>query len=794
MKRRFTAYKFSVFSSLAIFFIAGVSGQTLAATGDIQPFPLFGYGGAQTQIKPLEQKLPEPFMPETRLDSANINPDDRVDLLADMLENDEIGQIVTARGNVELVQGERILRADEISYNLSSDIVKARGHVVLNDETGDTYFADNFELSNKLKEGFVQGLHGLLSDGSRFTAENGEQKKGGAKLVMRKATYTPCEPCKNNPDKVVWQLRAGKVTHHKDEQRISYKDAVFELGGVPVLYTPYFSHPDGSVERKSGFLTPRAGYDSELGASYKQEYYWDIAQNRDATIGVQAMSKKLPVLFGEYRQRFEDASFQANGSATYSSYFDSVNGDTVEQGEKFRGHLFSNSIWEINDKWRTGLDLELTSDDQYLRQYSITNDDILENNLYLERFSDRDYSLARLSAFQDLRVSDRQVEQPDILPEIYSRFLGEPGGTLGGRWSLEASGLGLSREGSGQDLARGSLEGGWQRRYISGLGFVSTVNLLARGDAYSVNDRDVADANTSLSKTASEARGFVSGDFKTSYPMQKRFEKVQWLIEPTVSVTTASNVDVNDNVPNEDSQDVFIDPMTLFNPNRFPGYDRIEDRNHATYGFRTGLFGYNGYSGEVFFGQSYRFDSNDNPFPDGSGLSEDKSDYVGQVSAVLGSNLNLDYRFQLDQRNYSSKRHEVDFSGEFGPLTATTKYFYVAGLSGTDLNQSREQIRTGLKYQLTDEWSVNGSAHYDFSHENEGMRRITSGFEYKGQCLTFGITGLKTYTNDSSGDSNTSIVARLGLKNLGEFQTSSINVDSSHSSNNSDDIEEAVSE
>lgn len=782
MKRQKAVRKMSIYGLLAAVSV-GCGSYAFAANNVVEPYPLFGSTvEASIPVEPLRH-VPEPEMPTDSL----FNPEDQVELWADMLQHDETGQIITAHGNVELAQAGRLLRADSMAYNLATDVVKASGNVVLNDETGDTYFAENFELSEKMKEGFVRGLRGLLADGSRFTAVKGEQAEGGAKLLLDDATYTPCEPCKNNPEKVLWQLKADKVTHHKDQQRISYENARFELGGVPILYTPYFSHPDGSVERKSGFLTPRFGYDSDLGASYKQEYYWDIAPNRDATIGVQAFSGEAPVLSGQYRHRFEDASVELEGSTTYSG--------PLGDDDQWRGHLFSESLWEINDKWRAGLDLELTSDDQYLREYNVTNEDILENNLYVERFSDRDYALARLTAFQDVRTSTRQADQPNILPEIHSRFLGNPGSLLGGRWSIEASALGLQREGNDQDMARASLESGWQRRYISNLGLVSTLDLIARGDVYQVNDRMIATTSSGRSSDSSEIRGFVKGHFKTAYPVQKNFSRVQWLVEPMAAITTASNVELDSDVPNEDSQDVFVDPLTLFDPDRFPGYDRIEDRHHATYGLRTGLFGYGGYRGEIFVGQSYRFDSNDNPFPVGSGLSEDQSDYVGQISSSLGKHLDLDYRFQLDQDNLSSKRHEVEAIGSIGPVTATTRYFYASALEGTDLTESREQIRSGIKYQLNDQWSVSGSAQYDFADEDEGLRRATTGFQYTGQCLTFALTGQKTYTRDSSGDSDTVVMARIGLKNLGVFETSAITIDSSSSStneqNNADDLEEA---
>jgi LPS-assembly protein len=47
--------------------------------------------------------------------------------------------------------------------------------------------------------------------------------------------------------------------------------------------------------------------------------------------------------------------------------------------------------------------------------------------------------------------------------------------------------------------------------------------------------------------------------------------------------------------------------------------------------------------------------------------------------------------------------------------------------------------------------------------------------------MTFAVTAERTLTRDSSGDSGTEVMMRLGLKNLGEFQTSGINLGSSGS-------------
>ena len=43
---------------------------------------------------------------------------------------------------------------------------------------------------------------------------------------------------------------------------MSYRDAVLEVAGVPVLYLPFFAHPDPSSGRRSGLLPPDFGTSS----------------------------------------------------------------------------------------------------------------------------------------------------------------------------------------------------------------------------------------------------------------------------------------------------------------------------------------------------------------------------------------------------------------------------------------------------------------------------------------------------------------------------------------------------
>lgn len=356
-------------------------------------------------------------------------------------------------------------------------------------------------------------------------------------------------------------------------------------------------------------------------------------------------------------------------------------------------------------------------------------------------------------------------------------FLGDAGQTLGGRWSLDFSTLALQRESDGQDLTRAIVQTGWQRRLVSDTGLLTTVDLKLRGDAYHASDKDAAPDGSNRNNAGSETRAFSQAHVVTSYPVVKNMEKAQAVIEPIAALTVAPNINAeSSNFPNEDSIDAQLDASNLFEPDRFPGLDRIEDQSRVTYGVRTGLHGHEGSKAEVFVGQSYRFNDTDNPFPEGSGLESQSSDLVGQVSASYKTRFNLDYRFQLDDNTHASRRHEVSSSASIGKLSLGAQYLYARAIEGTYLSEDREQVGASASYAVSDEWRVNTSILQDLG-EDPGLRRASFGVDYFGQCFNISGVVVRNLTRDSSGESSTEATIRIGLKNLGEFTTSGISLD-----------------
>jgi LPS-assembly protein len=707
--------------------------------------------------------------------TGKTGPNDPVDLEADNLSHDQSGKIVTASGHVILKQSGRELRADQVVYNMTNDTMTANGHVIFTDANGDVHFAEHVVLTNQMKDGTIEGLKTYLARGGRFTAEDGK-RENATLTTMNHVTYTTCDCAEDAHGNAPWQIRARKMVYDETKHRVSYNDATVGVLGVPVFWTPYFSHPDGQIKQKSGFLTPVLGYNSRLGANVTEQYYWGISPSQDLTVGTMAMTNKNPLLLGEYRQRFDNAEIKFNGSVTDSSYADQVGTQTVHKDSTVRSHIFGDGLWDMSDTWRSGFHLALASDDEYLRQYKLNgqnrlltnNQDVLENELYAERFSGRNYAAVRALAFQDIRSEQDKTVQPSILPEITASFIGEPNETLGGRWDANISALGLTRDGNGQDVDRLSLEGGWQRRMLTGFGLVTTADARVRGDLYRIGDADSTAPGSAPDANTFTSRVYPDLNIVSSYPFAKTMERAQIIVAPEASITVAPNIDPGrDKIPNEDSQDVQLDATNIFQANRFPGYDRVESGSHAAYGLRTGVYGYEGSSGEVFLGQSYSL-SDSTIFPRGSGLSQRHSDIVGEVSGNYADHFGVDYRFDLTSDTLASERHEFDGYANFWRFQLSERYLYAKALEDTNIVESRQQLDSNVGFRLTDEWKLRAGAVYDMGQDN-GLRRAALSADYLGCCMFLSFTASRNFTTDASESNGTDFTMRIGLKGLGDY-------------------------
>ncbi len=696
---------------------------------------------------------------------ADISPpsqDPGVLITAEQVQHDQAKGVVSAEGKVEITTDERILRADRVSYDTRNDVVSAEGNVVILEPTGEVFFADKVQLRDQLRNGFIFGIRALLSDNSRMAA-NAASRRDGNKTIMSKAVYSPCNLCPDNPGRApLWQLKAHKVEHNQLAQRIDYKDVVLEVYGVPIAYSPFFSHPDPTVKRKSGFLAPSLKSTSELGSMVTVPYYWVIAPHRDLTFSPTFTTKEGVILAGEYRERTETGEYKFDASVTYPEKRDANN--QLEGDREIRGHLRGDGKFDIDDTWRWGFSAFASSDDTYLDRYRISGSDVLESNAYIEGFRGRNYAAANAWAYQDLRQNQESGQTPHVLPLLEYSYVGEPG-KLGQRFNFETSFLSLVRT-DGRDTTRMSANVGWRLPYIGPAGDVYTLNANVRADGYVVNDSDGSlNRSGGNQEDGFDGRIWPTLSFDWRYPFVRRDGTTRQIIEPIVQAVVTPNEGNSKNIPNEDSQSFEFDDTNLFSENRFPGIDRVEDGPRLNYGLRAGVYGESGGYSSFLFGQTLRARKS-GTFDGNTGLEEHLSDYVGRIQIVPGPYLSYTQRFRMDRDSLNIRRNEIDL--EAGPKALRFKVGY-AELEDELANDefiSREELRLSGTAKITPNWTLTAYDQIDLTDDG-GTIKYGGTLTYLDECIEVSFGMERRFTQDRDIQPSTDFNFRVVLRGLG---------------------------
>ena len=204
------------------------------------------------------------------------------------------GDRVFAAGDVEIRYGDFLLFADRVEYDTATKDVLAEGNVVIQ-SGGEVIRAERVRYSLESGRGTVERASGLVAPSVLFDAEILERRQADL-FSLKKAHVTACT--QPNPR---WSFGVSKA-NLKQGDYIEMWDAVVRVKSVPLFYLPYLRYP--LKERATGFLLPRIGFAGEKGFSLSQSFYWAMAPNMDATLGVDFYLARGTGAGLEYRYMF----------------------------------------------------------------------------------------------------------------------------------------------------------------------------------------------------------------------------------------------------------------------------------------------------------------------------------------------------------------------------------------------------------------------------------------------------------------------------------------------------------
>ena len=656
-------------------------------------------------------------------------------------------QTLIATGNVKLELDNIKLSSKEIIYYKNKDEIHAKGNVFLQDENGNFHNGKDLILKNQTSNFYLSNIYAQLADGSQMTARNvvSENKN---EIKYKGTKFTPCNCKLNEGETPLWHFSARETRVNNDTHTIHHDGVTMHLLNFPILYTPTFAHPDWTVKRKSGFLTPSISVGKETGITWKQPYFLNISNSQDYTITPIIFSKSGYLTDLEYRSISENSNLKANIIGGIVDTF-------KEQDEEvISGFLTFDSINENN--WRTKIILQDSSEDSFLRKYKLTNETILKSSLSTQKLNDDSFSSVELYKIGSLSRETENDNSPLVLPSIkYERNFDIPLRNTFGK--LEMSALELDDD-EGHDLLRYSnkLTAHRKLKLKKGISFFETS---ISGNFYDVSKNK---SNPNNIGKINSINSFISFGWEDYLPT-KVFQN-QSILKPQIQAVLINGSDHVNHIPNRDALDYRLDETNLFIPHRPLGNDLTLPGGRIDYGITNFINNENSVNFTSFFGQSLKlWGDNENEF---QSLNSKKtvvseSDYIARLAFQNTKNFSTDWSARLDPHNFKIYESITTISQSLGRFDLSASHASISDGFIKDTSGA-ENLNFKFNSKITNDWGFSGLQNYNLHNSDIKLLKTEYAINYSGSLQNCMVIELK-YERETKTDPSIAPVTEVGL-------------------------------
>ncbi len=549
-------------------------------------------------------------------------------------------------------------------------------------------------------------------------------------IIVKKGVFTTCKINDNCPP---WQLKAGEIKHDKLKKTIYYKNAWLEIYDKPVIYFPKFFHPDPSVKRQSGFLTPQINSSSSHGDSLSIPYYKVISDNKDYTFSPRVYTDNKNLFQNEYRQVNNNSSHIADFSI-------------IRDNSNSKSHFFSNSLAKINlanfvDS-EVEINIETTSNNNYLKSYKIkseiTNNNSLLNSFLKLKANKEDLSFeTKFEVYEDLTTDKDSDKYQFLLPgfELSKNFNNNLNLVTNGYYKNYNTNV--FEKVIINDLKFSSTP------KINSNGFVNNFNLLFKN--VSSDSKNSQDYNNSF-----RSQNFGSIFYNISYPMRSIKNNYKNLLTGKAMIMYSPNK--NKNLQNIDRK---LNVSNIYSINRLGLNDSVEGGQSLTFGLDYDLINKN--NNTILSGglASVLRDRNET-LPTKSTINNKLSDIVGSLNFKPKKNFNLNYNFSLDNNLESTNYNFLSTDFTVNKFVTTFEYMQEDDEIGNENYYSGEMKflfnkNNSLKYRTRRNKKTDLTEYYNLI------------YEYKNDCLTAAIKYNKDYYSDKDLKPNEEIFFSISI-------------------------------
>ncbi len=690
------------------------------------------------------------------------------DVLAARIIYDARRDIATAIGRVRITYGPYTLYARKVIYNRRTDQLYADGHVEMREPNGNVLIASYANVDRKFRNGFARHLRLLMTNKATLKARYAVRRDGYL-TTYTDVRYTACSVCRLEDGAPLWELKSDQAVHDEIAGRIYHRNIRLELAGVPILWSPYLSHPDPKHPRASGFLVPTASYSSQLGFGFGVPYFINLAPNYDITLRPMAYTKQGVLARATWRHRL--------ASGTYNIDFGGIRQlqprKVAAPGDrKWRGFVRGKGDFRLNARWTWGFDGAVQTDRTMMRRYGVDKRDTIESKIWLTGLEGRNYFHARASHFKGLLDTDFSHEYPIMAPYVdFSHTFAQP--IAGGELTFASHVYSLYRRGSytpftgvnqGTRQTRSISELIWRRRMVSNGGIVVRPFARLRTDLYANNNLPDPAAPGGRRDSEVTTRFLPSAGIDLRWPFMSSGALGQHVISPVAQFIAARDEIKTDRIGNEDAISMNFSAASLFLQDRFSGFDRYEGGARANIGLLYSLYMPSGGFLRASIGQSYHL-AGKNSFESGTGLSRDYSDVVAALAYNPNEHLRISWQGRFDGKRLALRNQEVRASASWKGLEGSLLYTRLVADPAHGLPSREEQIAALASWNFSGNWRLFGGWRYDLASKRNVQRSLGIGYEC--DCLNFSLKYVENFTSNADVISKHAFFLTLEFRTLG---------------------------
>ena len=621
---------------------------------------------------------------------------------------------------------------------------KAFAQEFLERQTGKDFWNSGFAAlrTYELKQGQtkLREKKGAASTEARGQAERIDFE-GENHVRLTQATYTTC-PAGNDD----WYVKLARLKLDYDHEEGDGSEGTVYFKDMPIFYSPWLSFSLNN-QRKSGFLPPSLGTNSDSGFQFALPYYWNIAPNMDATITPHVMSRRGLQMQNEFR--YLNTAFGGLYNGTAKVEF--LPGDRLRNNENryaYSLHHTQNTAHGFSGT----INYNKVSDDHYFTDLSSEVSQTSQSHLLqqgvLNYGSDWWSASANLQQYQTLQPDrDNPVREPyKFLPQLTlnarkpdffhtdSSFMGQythftrPSQTIR---NVKYKGDSADRTVLYPQIALPYVMPGWYvtpkigvniRRYsLSGQAASTPDNINISTPVFSVDS----------GMTFERSSNWFGKDYTQTLEPRLYYVNIPYKKQDEIPIFDSALADFNF--------------AQIFSENQFTGWDRINNANQLTAAATSRLL--DPASGNeimrAMLGQRFYFTRNrvslSAPIPGVDERKWDKSDFLAAFSGQILPRLYADgaWQYNLDKRRLTRYSMGLSYRPEPGKvLNGTYRY-------NRDEMAPVNQIDISGQWPLGGGWHGVGRANYSFkdsgtlySSGSQSGRLVEglAGLEYNGGC------------------------------------------------------------